>query len=144
MLLVKRLTPTATVPTKAHFNDAGFDLYADIPTVESLELTFGTPTLVSTGISVNIPEGCYGRIAGRSGLAVKGIDVFGGVVDSGYRGEVKVVLNNLNFANQSYKLKHGERVAQLVIERISTAPVQEVAELDLTDRGGNGFGSTGK
>ena len=113
--------------------------------------------LVSTGLSIEVPQGYYARIAPRSGLAVKnGIDVLAGVVDSSYRGEVKVVLMNLsidlasmmgltpNIAGSSFdfNIKAGDRIAQLIIEKYHAVDWQEVAQLSSSDRTG-GFGSTG-
>ena len=92
--------------------------------------------------SVKVPEGTYGRIAPRSGLAVKhGIQVGAGVIDSDYTGELKVVLFNHN--NKKYNIKPGFRIAQLILEQCVTPEVVEVDDLDTTDRGNNGFGSTG-
>lgn len=137
-LQVKLLTPTAKAPFKAHSSDAGFDLFCDSPVV----LVPGTINKVSTGVSVRIPEGYYGRIAPRSGLAVKhGVDVLAGVVDSGYRGELKIIMTTL----EQIGFEKGSKVAQLVVEKIMEGnEVQIVDELDETDRGEGGFGSTGK
>jgi dUTP pyrophosphatase len=99
--------------------------------------------LVKTDIAVAIPEGHYGRVAPRSGLAWKHhIDCGAGVIDRDYRGNVGVILFNL--AKQEFKIKQGDRIAQLILEKISTPPVVEVEDLDKTDRGSGGFGSTGR
>jgi dUTP pyrophosphatase len=99
--------------------------------------------VISTGIAVAVPEGCYGRIAPRSGLAAKhGIDVLAGVVDRSYRGALLVVL--LNTGSDAVRLDHGERIAQLIIERCETPAVELVEDLDATERGANGFGSSGR
>ena len=128
----------ATMPTKANPTDAGYDLYASqvqvIPT--------GKRALVSTGLNVEIDSGYYGRVAPRSGLACKGIDVGAGVVDSGYRGELKVLL--INNSENDYTVNVKDRVAQLIMERIYTDElVQSTSPLIVSDRGTAGFGSTG-
>jgi len=99
--------------------------------------------LVATDISLAIPSGYYGRVAPRSGLAVKHfIDVGAGVIDEDYRGPVGVVL--FNFGEKEFEIKKGDRIAQLILEKIITPEVEEVADLDVTKRGEGGFGSTGK
>lgn len=135
---IKRTDPRATLPTRATPHDAGYDLYS----LSYGSLAPGHRMLVSTGISLAIPEGYYGRVAPRSGLAAKsGLDVLAGVVDSGYRAEVKVVLINLGSA--PYLVEEGARIAQLIIEKCHSVDWQEVAELDDTARSQGGFGSTG-
>lgn len=102
----------------------------------------GGRAIVPTDISIAIPPGTYARVAPRSGLAVKhGIDVGAGVVDYDYRGPLGVVL--FNFGKEPFEVKAGDRIAQLVLERIVTPDVEEVEELDSTERGAGGFGSTG-
>lgn len=139
---VKKLHYEAKVPVRAHEGDAGADLYA----LEDGCLLPGQRMLVDTGISVEIPAGWYGRIAPRSGLAVKnGIDVLAGVVDSGYRGPLKVCLINLNNGSltDAFYWKTGDRIAQLIIERCADTIFEEVTDLDQTSRATGGFGSTG-
>ena len=137
-LLVKRLTKTATLPTRGSVQAAGLDLYADA----SVSIMPHCGNLVPTGISVVIPEGYYGRIAPRSGVSVKtGLIVNAGVIDSDYRGEIKIVFQNPT--DKFVDLKAGEKVAQLIIEKIAILDVKEVESLDNTERGSNGFGSTG-
>lgn len=98
--------------------------------------------LVSTGISIAVPAGTYGRVAPRSGLASKhSIDVGAGVIDADYRGEVRILL--FNFGDADFHVKAGDRVAQLVLERICTPEVQVVERLEESVRGDGGFGSTG-
>ncbi|KAH8914328.1 dUTP diphosphatase, partial [Atractiella rhizophila] len=107
-----------------------------------VEIAAGARHLVKTGMAIAVPSGCYGRVAPRSGLAVKhGITTGAGVVDEDYRGEVRVLLFNLSA--QSFSIKRGDRIAQLVLERIYTPEVVEVQELSETVRGEDGFGSTG-
>ena len=96
-----------------------------------------------TGISISIPRGYYGRVAPRSGLALRdGIDVLAGVIDAGYRGEVGVIL--INFGDKSFAFRKGDRIAQLIIEKCHEVEWQEVDELNGTARGDDGFGSSGE
>ena len=137
---VKKLTQTAQLPVKAHEDDAGFDLYSDRDFIVYPE----TRRLIGTGIAVAIPRGYYGRIAPRSGLAFKnGIDVLAGVVDAGYRNEVGVIL--INFGDNPFEIKNGDRGAQLIIEKVDPFKIEEVKEFFTnTHRGMGGFGSSGK
>ena len=117
---------------------AGYDLISN----EDKEIESRNKGLVSTGISMAIPVGYYGWVAPRSGLACKNfIDVGAGVIDSDYRGEVKVLL--FNFAETNFQVKKGDRIAQLIIEKIGLPEIQEVENLDDTARADGGFGSTG-
>jgi dUTP pyrophosphatase len=119
-LLVKRLTEEAVPPTRSTEGAAGYDLCS----VENITIEPGKRALVSTGLAVKIPAGHYGRIAPRSGLAVKfGIDVGAGVVDRDYRGPVKLLLKNTG--DTPFAIKRGDRVAQMVLEKISTPEVKE-------------------
>ncbi|KNE72172.1 dUTP diphosphatase [Allomyces macrogynus ATCC 38327] len=137
-LKIKKLVPHAVVPKLGSRGAAGYDLSAAAECV----IPARGMALISTGLAMALPPGVYGRVAPRSGLAVKHrLDTGAGVVDSDYRGEVKVVL--FNFSDQDYHVKVGDRVAQLILERILIADVAEVEELDATDRGAGGFGSTG-
>jgi deoxyuridine 5'-triphosphate nucleotidohydrolase len=137
-LLVKKLSKEATLPVRGTDEAAGYDLCS----VENVVLSPGERKLVSTGLAIKVPEGCYGRLAPRSGLAVKfGIHVGGGVVDRDYRGPVMLILHNLG--DKPLEIKRGDRVAQLILEKIRTPEVKEVEELDETKRGEKGFGSTG-
>lgn len=136
---IKRLKPDGRIPTRAKSSDAGYDLYSTV----DLPITPTARELVSTGIAIEIPKGYYGRIAPRSGLAVKaGVDILAGVVDSGYRNEVKVVMINLGQGLVS--INKGDRIAQLIIEKCHDAEWEEVKELSDSDRGEGGFGSSGK
>lgn len=142
MLKVKLLTDTAKLPTKANPLDAGYDLYCD----ESFQLS-GTDCggvdykVVSTGIAAQGPEGTYLRVAEKSGLAAQNIKISGGVVDRGYTDEIKVIVQN--FAKQPRDFEKGQKIAQLIIEKIEMCGIIEVEELDETERGSGGFGSTG-
>ncbi|KLU87681.1 deoxyuridine 5'-triphosphate nucleotidohydrolase [Magnaporthiopsis poae ATCC 64411] len=138
-LLIKKLSDKARLPTRGSAFAAGYDLYAARETVVPAR----GKVLVDTDISIAVPAGTYGRIAPRSGLAAKHfIDTGAGVIDADYRGQVKVLL--FNHADADFKVEEGERVAQLVIERIYTPEVVEVQELEESVRGAGGFGSTGR
>ena len=137
-LAVKKLRPDALVPTRGSEQAIGLDLYA----VDKQLLPVGGVLKVPTGIAVAIPKGHYGRVAPRSGLAAKhGIDVLAGVIDADYRGEIVVIL--VNHGREPVWVEPGMRVAQLILERASIMPVEEVGNLDDTARGIGGFGSTG-
>ena len=140
---VVRLQPTAILPSRGSAHAAGFDLYS----VDHYVVFPGQRVVVSTGIGLQkLPDGTYGRIAPRSGLAVKhGLDTLAGVIDPDYTGEVKVVLQNLD-VNQPFVIRPGYRIAQLILENFTTVDVVEVqGECTglITERGANGFGSTG-
>lgn len=139
-LYVKKLSTKASLPTKGSVNAAGFDLY----TAEDIIVPSGGRALVSTDIAVTVPAGTYGRIAPRSGNAVKyGIHVGAGVIDADYAGHVKVLLFNLG--SKPFHIVWGDRIAQLILEQIhTTASVNEVDSLTDTARGIGGFGSTGR
>ena len=134
----KRLSEDATIPTRAYEHDAGWDLYAS-------DKTYIMPSqrrLVKTAISVAIPEGYVGLIWPRSGLAVKsGVDVFAGVIDSGYRGEVRVCL--YNSSETQLEINKGDRIAQILFQEIPQTTIVEVDDLNDSKRGHGGFGSSG-
>jgi dUTP pyrophosphatase len=139
----RRLVPEAGVPERAHPGDAGYDLRS----VEVVELAPGSRSLVRTGISVAIPEGCAGLVLPRSGLAVRhGISLVNtpGLIDSGYRGEIQVPLINHD-REETFLIEEGTRVAQLVLVRAAAALFAEVEFLESTadGRGEGGFGSSG-
>ena len=135
---VKLNTPTAKAPTRAHSSDAGWDLYAD----ETTTILTGERRTIDTGISLGIPHSFVGLIWPRSGLAVKqGVDVLAGVVDSGYRGPVKVCL--LNTGDDPVVINSGDRIAQILFQEVPQFSMVVVNELEETDRGKGGFGSTG-
>ena len=137
-LRVKRLHDTAILPRRASGGAVGYDLYCH----EDVRILPGSRALVETGIAVVVPVGTYGRVAPRSGLAVKhGIQVGAGVIDPDYTGEVKVLL--FNHGDGVFEAKRGDRVAQLVLERCETPPVKEIGVIEDTERGSGGFGSTG-
>lgn len=136
---IKRTSNDAVIPAKTNLNDAGYDLSS----IEKVLLGPMQRHCVSTGVIIAVPEGYYARIAPRSGLAVKkGIDVLAGVVDSGYRGEIKVVL--INLGNQAHRILKGDRVAQIIIEKCFDAEFEEVSSfVENDERGAAGFGSSG-
>ena len=136
-----KLDPDVEAPRYAHPGDAGCDLTSRV----DLTLQPGQRALVPTGVAVSIPEGYAGFIQPRSGLAVKhGISIVNtpGLIDSHYRGEIKVVLVNLD-RNNPFSIKRGDKICQLVIQPVVRAEFREVEELDPTVRGEGGFGSTG-
>lgn len=138
-LKVRRLSENAVVPTKGSPLAAGFDLSSAMDTV----VPTGGRCVISTDLAIEVPEGTYGRVAPRSGLAVKiGLDVGAGVIDRDYRGVVGVVL--FNHGNHDFLVRKGDRIAQLILEKIDETHVVEVVdELEGTLRGDGGFGSTG-
>lgn len=147
---IKRLTETAKIPTKGSEYAAGFDLYADnfgnfkSEKKWSLIILPGETVKIKTGIAVALPENTWGGIYARSGLATKqGLAPANkvGVVDSDYRGEIIVALHN--HSGYTQMLHQGDRIAQLVIHEFKPYDFEEVDELDDTDRGEGGFGSTG-
>ena len=165
ILNFKKLSPTAITPTKAHTTDAGFDLYAD----EDVVLKYGETAAIKTNIAIELPEGYVADVRPRSGLTLNtGLRVHYGTVDSGYRDGIGIICengshvqNDENNKNRIYKvasgtlhhasiweqeviiIKQGQKIAQLVILPIPEITLQEVNELSDSDRGVNGFGSTG-
>jgi dUTP pyrophosphatase len=139
-IAVRRLREDAVLPHQAYEGDAGLDLAA----CERVELAPGARAVVSTGIAVEIPEGYAGFVQPRSGLAARhGIGIVNapGLIDSGYRGEIRVVLLNTD-ASEQFTVEHGMRIAQLVIAPVSSVRLVEVDELATTERGARGFGSS--
>jgi dUTP pyrophosphatase len=137
---VRRLRPDAVLPVQAYGGDAGFDLAA----CESVTLLPGARAVVGTGLAVEIPEGYAGFVQPRSGLAARhGIGVVNspGLIDSGYRGEISVVLLNTD-AEHAFDVEPGMRIAQLVIAPVASARLVEVHELVASERGERGFGSS--
>jgi dUTP pyrophosphatase len=140
-LRVLRLDPRARLPTRAHPGDAGLDLYA----LEPALLEPGQRASVPTGIAIEIPSGQAGLVLPRSGLAARhGISLVNapGLIDPGYRGELRVLLINTD-PETPFAIAGGDRIAQLVLVRVETAQAVEVASLEDTARGAGGFGSTG-
>jgi dUTP pyrophosphatase len=140
-LHVFRLDPRAVLPTRAYPGDAGLDLYA----LEPVTLNAGERASVRTGVAVEIPEGHAGLVMPRSGLAARhGIALVNapGLIDSGYRGELQILLLNTD-RTESCALAAGDRIAQLVLVAVVTPAVREVEALSDSDRGVGGFGSSG-
>ena len=137
-----RLSNAARAPSQAHDGDAGYDLFA----AEAASIAPGERANVGTGIAVAIPEGHAGLVLPRSGLAARhGIMLPNapGLIDAGYRGELRVLLLNTD-RTESFKVAAGDRIAQLVIARVESPELREVASLEETARGAGGFGSTGR
>ncbi|VDM35696.1 unnamed protein product [Hydatigera taeniaeformis] len=138
VLRFRKVSNLAYTPTRGSELAAGYDLYSSVDCVVKV----GGRTLINTDIQIALPPGCYGRIAPRSGLALKhGIDVGAGVVDPDYRGNIMVVL--FNFGDEDFYVRRGDRIAQLICERIFTPSLEECHTLDETRRGSSGYGSTG-
>lgn len=157
---IVRLSDTAIMPTRGSPQAAGLDLCFDGQEITFLNrgnkvvqglrhgdggaysLNAGQRVMLSTGLSIRAPQGCYARVAPRSGMSVKGFDVSAGVVDADYTGEIKVILS-LHPSAEAQVIQAGDRVAQLVFEQCVIAEPVEVSDLEDTERGGAGFGSTG-
>ena len=148
-LQITKLDDDAKIPTRAHETDAGLDLYCleevtIYPTYQlddrgNLEDNF--PRIVKTGIAMQLADGYYGHICEKSGLASRGIKVGGGIIDSSYTGEVKVIMYNLTAS--TFKFEKGQKIAQLIIQPCIQPEIQVVDNLKETDRGDSGFGSSG-
>jgi len=136
---IKKLHPEATIPQYANQGDAGMDFYAS----ETIIIDPNHRTLVSTGIMMAIPQGFVGLIWDKSGIATKhGIKTMAGVIDCGYRGEIKILLHNLS--TESYTIEKGTKIAQMLIQPVEQREIIEVDDLDTnTERGEGGFGSSG-
>ncbi|MFG6191266.1 dUTP diphosphatase [Nonomuraea sp. JJY05] len=141
-VLIRRLDAGLPMPSYAHAGDAGADLYA----AEDVELLPGERAVVGTGVAIALPDGYAAFVHPRSGLAAKhGVTLVNapGTVDAGYRGEIRVTLINTD-AKEPFRLQRGDRVAQLVVQRVERAAFHEVERLPGSVRGANGFGSTGR
>ena len=137
---VELLDRDAKMPERSNPTDAGADLHS----VESVMIHPGERKVVGTGVALEIPEGFYGRVAPRSGLAAKhGVDILAGVVDSSYRGEIKVVILNTDKHN-TFHVEKGDRIAQLIVESHFNFPFAKTDCLSDSVRGHGGFGSTGR
>lgn len=152
ILRVKKLDPAAKLPTRSRETDAGYDIYA----LDNVDMDANKVYKIKTGIALEIPEGYYGHICERSGLASQGFRVGGGIVDESYRGEIAVVLtyhannditiNNGNLVDSRpySSIEAGEKIAQIVFKKYGDFDIEETEELSTTDRGSSGFGSSGK
>ena len=137
----KRIHPDAALPAYAHDGDAGMD----VRSVEDLTIPAGRRALVHTGLVMVLPPDAEAQVRPRSGLALKhGVTVLNtpGTIDAGYRGEVGVIL--ANFGEADFTVRRGDKIAQIVVAPVTRAEIAEVEEVDATDRGAGGFGSTGK
>lgn len=138
-LKIKKLSQNAVIPAYTHPGDAGMDLFSALDVTIKKGEWVGIPI----GVAMEIPDGYVGLIWDKSGLSIKsGLKTLGGVVDSGYRGEVKVGIANIS--SDDYIVHRGEKVAQMLIQKIEHVMVEEVDTLEDTARGADGFGSTGK
>ena len=136
---IKKLHPDALIPHYAHSGDAGVDLF----TVEPFELEPGERKSIPLGVAMEIPEGYVALMWDKSGLSHKyGIKTFGGVIDSGYRGEIRAGVMNLS--DKFFSFEKGQKLAQILIQKVERVDFEEVDELSGSERGTQGFGSTGK
>ena len=135
---VKKLSETAVLPVRGSVKAAGYDLAS----AHAYTVPARGKELCKTDIAISIPDDCYGRVAPRSGLTWKnGLDVGAGVIDADYTGNIGVIL--FNHTDTDFKVEPGMRIAQLILEKIYMLDVEEVEDLDATERGAGGFGSTG-
>ena len=134
---VKRFHPDAIVPQRQSAGAVGHDLHS----VETVSIGAHKQAMIGTGVGVRIPHETYARVAPRSGMSLKGIDVLAGVVDPDWTSEIKVII--INHSDAVYQVRKGDRIAQLILERVALPIITEVTELRATERGANGFGSTG-
>lgn len=135
---IQKLEDGARVPEYAHPGDAGMDVFA----LQDVVLQAGERGMVRTGVAMKVPEGYVALVWDKSGRAVKeGLSTMAGVIDSGYRGEVQIVV--LNTSSEAVTIEAGQKVAQVLIQPLISATINEVSQLDDTSRGDGGFGSTG-
>lgn len=135
---VKKMHPDARLPAFAHTTDAGCDVFS----MEEVAIGPGERKVVGTGIAMAIPQGYVGLVWDKSSISgTLGLKTMGGVLDAGYRGEIKIILYNTG--TEPIHLEKGRKIAQLLIQPIHQPAFQEVDDLDATDRGDGGFGSTG-
>ncbi len=135
---VRKLSSNAIIPFYAHKQDAGMDIFSS----EELLIPSGERRLVHTGISMELPQGFVALVWDKSGLALKnGIKILGGVIEHTYRGEYCIIL--LNTSKEDFKIIEGQKIAQILLQKIYTAEIEETTDLSETERGSKGFGSTG-
>jgi len=137
-LKIQRIHKDAKLPLYQHKGDAGLDIFSSIDCV----LEAGEVKPVPTGIRMAVPDGYVGLVWDKSGISLRGIHRLAGVIDSGYRGEVRVVMVNLG--NEAFVIEKGMKIAQLLVQPVTEVKVVEAEELETTSRGEEGFGSTGK
>ncbi len=138
LLKVKRIDKDSKLPRYGHKGDAGLDLFSAIDCI----LEPGEVKAIPTGIKVSLPQGYAGLIWDKSGISLKGVHRLAGVIDAGYRGEIAVVMANMG--KESFAVRKGMKIAQMLVQPVEEVEVLEVEELDETLRGEGGFGSTGK
>ena len=136
-LKIERLTTTAKLPTRGHYNDAGLDIYAD----ETVILKAGEYRIIKTGLKMAVPDNYVALVWDKGGLAKNGIHTMAGVIDAGYRGEINI--NVINFSQHEYEIKQGQKFAQILIQPISLCQIVEEKINDQTSRGTDKHGSTG-
>jgi len=135
---IKKLSPEAVLPSYALEGDAGLDIYA----LEDSEVSPGARAMIPTGVAIEIPKGYVALVWDKGGIAYKnGIKTMAGVCDSNYRGEYKIII--LNTSKEIFKVKKGNKIAQILIQKVEQAEIEEVKDLSDTERGSGGFGSTG-
>ena len=138
LIRFQKILAEAIIPHYAHQGDAGMDIFS----VEEDIIKAGERKNIRTGIKMELPEGFVGLVWDKSGLALKnGIKTMAGVIDAGYRGEIGIVLVNLS--HQDYKIEKGQKIAQMLIQKVERAEIEDTQELSETKRGDGGFGSTG-
>ena len=137
-LKVKKIQKDVKLPQYGHIADAGLDLFSSVDFV----LAEGQVEAIPTGIKIAVPEGYVGLVWDKSGVSLRGVHRLAGVIDSGYRGEVKVVM--INLSHEAFVIERGMKIAQMLVQPIAKVDIVEVDNLDETSRGEGGFGSTGK
>ncbi len=137
-LKIQRIHENAKLPLYQHKGDAGLDIFSSIDCV----LEAGEVKPVPTGFRMAVPDGYVGLVWDKSGISLRGVHRLAGVIDSGYRGEVQVVMVNLG--NEAFVIEKGMKIAQLLVQPVTEVKVVETKELETTSRGEEGFGSTGK
>ena len=140
-LKVRLVRPGAQLPRRASAGASGFDLFACFEEIAAVDLS-ADPMLIPTGVAIELPPGYEAQVRPRSGLAMQGVMVALGTIDSDYRGEILVTMYVYG-SRTSFGVRHGDRIAQLVVTRVPPVEVQQVEQLSPTDRGSGGFGSTG-
>jgi dUTP pyrophosphatase len=138
ILKIKKTIDTAKIPTRAHHDDAGVDLYACGEHIVAPHAT----VMIPVGVAMEIEEGYVGLIWDKSSIGSKSLKTLGGVIDAGYRGEVSVMVHNLG--KETYTFLHGHKVGQMIIQKVEFPEIVETEELSESKRGTGGFGSTGK
>lgn len=136
-LKIKKLHPDAKAPTYANKTDAGMDMYS----VEDIVILPNHRALVKTGLAMEFPKGYVALVWDKSGVAKNGLTKVGGVIDSGYRGEYKIMLHNIS--SKPYVIKKGQKIAQILIQKVFQPEIEVVEDLSDSSRGKGGFGSTG-